>query len=144
MTALQSSRLMASFWIVAVFLASETEARDWQAQTESGQKLAAHAYCSGMKQATCTETPLPKIEITAPPGGGTISFENTMQNNVFTRVGEVRTGKKCPVVPRHCVQIYYTPAPGYQGPDRFSYTVSNSDGQKWHDTITVDVHEHSN
>jgi hypothetical protein len=78
--------------------------------------------------------------VTAPPSGGKISFGHTMSNNVFTRVGEVRTGKQCPALPRHCVEIYYTPAIGYRGADHFSYTVSNADGQKWRDTLTVVVH----
>jgi hypothetical protein len=92
---------------VALF-ANPAEARDWQMQAEPGQRLAAHAYCAGLRQATCTENTLPKIEVTSPPNGGTISFGNTMQNNVFTRIGEARTEKKCPAMPRHCVEIMHS------------------------------------
>jgi hypothetical protein len=104
---------------VALF-ANPAEARDWQMQAEPGH--AAHAYCAGLRQATCTENALPKIEVTSPPNGGTISFGNTMQNNVFTRIGEARTEKKCPAMPRHCVEIYCTPAFDYHGSDKSGMT----------------------
>jgi hypothetical protein len=131
---------LAAFSVFAALIGTSATARDWQTQTELGQKIAAHAYCAGVKQSTCAETALPKIAVTTPPRAGTVDLENTMQTNVFSRVGEARTGKRCPALPRHCVEIYYTPAPDYRGADQFSYTVSNPDGQKWRDTIMVDVH----
>lgn len=131
---------LVSLSIFATLAATPALSRSWQAQTAPAQKVAAHFYCTGMNQKTCKETALPQIEVTAPPSDGTVSFGNIMSNNVFTRVGEVRVGKKCPAVPRNCVQIYYTPAPGYSGSDHFSYTVSNADGQQWHDILTIVVH----
>jgi len=131
---------LVSLSIFATLVATSAMSRSWQTQTASGQKVAAHAYCAGLNQTTCTETALPQIDVTEPPSGGTISFGNTTSNDVFTRVGEVRIGKQCPALPRHCVQIYYTPATGFRGADHFSYTVSNANGQKWRDTLTVVVH----
>jgi len=140
MKTMRPSLSLVSLSIFATLVATSAMSRTWQTQTASGQKVTAHAYCTGLNQKTCTETALPQIEVTAPPSGGTISFGDTIKNDVFTRVGEVRTGIQCPALPRHCVEIYYTPAPGYSGVDHFSYTVSNSDGQKWRDTLTVVVH----
>ncbi len=131
---------VASLSIFATLVAAPAMSRDWQVQTASGQKVAAHFYCSGLKQKTCAENGLPQIEVTGPPSDGTVSFSNILSSNTFTRVGEVRVGKQCPTVPRHCIQIYYTPSPGYAGSDHFSYSVSNPDGQIWHDTMTVIVH----
>jgi hypothetical protein len=142
-SSMRTMRLSLSLVLLSIFATlfpTSAMSRSWQTQTASGQKVAAHAYCTGLNQTTCTETALPQIDVTAPPSGGTISFGNTMSNNVFTRVGEVRIGKHCPALPRHCVEIYYTPATGYRGADHFSYTVSNPDGQKWRDTLTVVVH----
>jgi len=140
MRTMRLSLVLVSLSIFATLVATSAMSRSWQTQTASGQKVAAHAYCSGLNQTTCTETALPQIDVTAPPSGGTISFGHTMSNNVFTRVGEVRIGKQCPALPRHCVEIYYTPATGFRGDDHFSYTVSNANGQKWRDTLTVVVH----
>jgi hypothetical protein len=140
MRTMRLSRSLVSLSIFATLAATPATARSWQVQTASGQKVAAHGYCAGMNQKTCSEVGLPQIAVTAPPSSGTVSFGNTISNNSITRVGEVRVGKRCPDVPRHCVEIYYTPAPGYSGSDHFSYTVSNPDGQKWHDTLIVVVH----
>lgn len=131
---------LVSLSLFAMLITTPAISRSWQVQTASAQKVAAHGYCAGMNQKTCTETGLPRIDVTAPPSGGTVSFGNTISNSSFTRVGEVRVGKQCPEVPRHCVEIYYTPTPGYSGSDHFSYTVSNPGGQTWHDTLTVVVH----
>jgi hypothetical protein len=122
-------------------LAGAAEARDWKTEAASGQQIRAHGYCAGKNQKTCVESALPRIEITVPPKNGTIAFGNNTSTDVFNRVGEVRVGKEaCPKVPVHCVQILYTSKDGYQGSDQFSYTVHVADGQKWHDTIAVDVH----
>jgi Big-like domain-containing protein len=129
-----------SLVLMAGLLTGPAGARDWKVQGDAGQRIAAHAYCTGIKQRTCAETALPKVEITTPPKNGAITFGNTISENVFNRVGEVRTGKlACPSVPHHCVQIYYTPTANYHGADQFSYTVFVADGQQWRDTIAVDV-----
>jgi hypothetical protein len=123
------------------FIASVAEARDWKIQADSDQQIRAHGYCAGKNRRTCVEIAVPKVEITVPPKNGTITFGNDTSSDTFIRVGEVRVGRPaCPAVPVHCAAIFYTSKADYHGSDQFSYSVLNADGQKWNDTITVDVH----
>ena len=130
--------LLLAFSICLV--AGPAVSRSWQAQTSAGRRVDAHNYCSGLRKVTCSETGVPQIDIVSGPNSGSISFGNSISSNVFTRVGEERVGKQCPQLPRHCIQILYTPVAGFHGADHFSYTVANPGGQFWHDDLTVVVH----
>jgi hypothetical protein len=122
-------------------LGSQADALDWKVQTVAGQKVVAHGYCTVINLSSCTEGPLPTIDIKKQPIGGTLEFGNTSDIVRFIRKGEKRVSAgRCTGMKDHCVTILYTPRSDFHGPDEITYTVRHpNQSEDWNDTVAIDV-----
>lgn len=101
------------------------------AAPDQATRLFAHSHLG----TNCRSDALPTIEVTTPPSSGTVVIRETVVTAATT--GSARTN--CLGATTSGVGVFYTPAAGFTGLDRFRYTLTNPGGRSQTYAVIVGV-----
>lgn len=106
--------------------------RSFRMTAQAGQELRVGTFASWSRD--CSAEPAPQIIVGTPPAHGTLSIRPGHSTVSIIRQGAADcTGRSYPGT-----SVWYLPAPGFRGEDRFDYTVQNV-RTSGHDRVTVEV-----